>query len=134
MKINDIYKKKFLILQELSNAVLITDDINVIADILLDAAINYANAEKGSLMLLSDREELFILAHRGLDPQHAGSYRAKIGEGIAGIVARDRQPVLVIDIDREDNFRDLHREHYKTKSFIACPIIIKNKLLGILNI
>jgi hypothetical protein len=134
MKKVDLYKKKFLILQELSSAILITDNINAIADILLDAAINYANAEKGSLMMLTDREELSILAQRGLDPQRTRSYREEIGAGIAGIVARDRRPVLVVDIDKEDSFKNVRRDHYKTKSFIACPIISKNKLLGILNI
>ncbi len=130
----DIYKKKFSILQELSSAVLIGDSINAIADILLDAAINYANAEKGSLMLLNEREELTILAQRGLDPQRVGGYKAKIGQGIAGVVARNRQPVLVVDIDKEASFKNLQRDHYKTKSFIACPIISKNKLFGVLNI
>jgi hypothetical protein len=130
----DLYKKKFLILQELSSAILITDNINALANILLDAAINYTNAEKGSLLLLTDRDELTILAHKGLDPQRVGSYRAKIGEGIAGIVAGNRQPMLVVDIDKEDSFKDLRRDHYKTKSFIACPIISRNKLLGVLNI
>jgi GAF domain-containing protein len=130
----NIYKKKFSILQDLSSAVLIDDNINVIADILLEAAINYANAEKGSIMLLNDREELSILAHKGLDPQLIGSYKATIGQGIAGIVAKNSQPVLVVDIDDEASFKKLRRDHYKTKSFIACPIISKNKLLGVLNI
>ncbi len=130
----DIYKKKFSILQELSTAVLINDSINTIADILLDAAINYANAEKGSIMLLNDREELSILAQRGLDPRLVGGYKAKIGQGIAGIVAKNRKPVLVTDIDVEASFRNLRRDHYRSKSFIACPIISKNKLLGVLNI
>ncbi len=130
----NIYKKKFSILQDLSSAVLIDDNINVIADILLEAAINYANAEKGSLMLLNDREELSILAQKGLDPQPVGGYKARIGQGIAGIVAQNRRPVLVVDIDKEENFKELRRDHYKTKSFIACPVISKNKLLGVLNI
>jgi GAF domain-containing protein len=130
----NIYKKKFSILQDLSSAVLIDDNINVIADILLEAAINYANAEKGSIMLLNDREELSILAHKGLDPQFIGSYKATIGQGIAGIVAKNSQPVLVVDIDNETSFKKLRRDHYKTKSFIACPIISRNKLLGVLNI
>ncbi len=130
----DIYKKKFSIVQELSSAVLINDSINTIADILLDAAINYANAEKGSIMLLSDREELSILAQKGLDPQLVGGYKARLGQGIAGIVAKKREPVLVVDIDGEPSFKDLRRDHYSTKSFIACPIISKDKLLGVLNI
>jgi hypothetical protein len=41
---------------------------------------------------------------------------------------------LVEDIEKDINFKRFRRDHYKTKSFISCPIISKNKLLGILNI
>jgi GAF domain-containing protein len=130
----DIFKAKFDILQELSNAIVITDDITAIANLLLDLALNYAHAEKGSFMLLTERDELRILAAKGLDPQLIRSYKVKIGEGIAGIVAKNPTPVLVEDIEKDSNFEGFRRDHYKTKSFISCPIISKNKLLGILNI
>lgn len=131
---SSIFKQKFDVLQELSNAIVITHNITAIANLLLDLALNYAHAEKGSLMLLTEREELQILAAKGLDPQLARSYRVKIGEGIAGMVAKNRYPVLVEDIDSDSDFKKYRRDHYKTKSFICCPIISKNKLLGILNI
>jgi signal transduction protein with GAF and PtsI domain len=134
MKKTDIFKAKFEILQELSNAIVITDDINAIANLLLDLALNYAYAEKGSFMLLTDRDELRILAAKGLDPQLIRSHKVKIGEGIAGMVAKNPNPVLVEDIEKDINFKRVRRDHYKTKSFISCPIISKNKLLGILNI
>ncbi|HTP05950.1 MAG TPA: GAF domain-containing protein [Nitrospirota bacterium] len=134
MKKADIFKAKFDILQELSDAIVITDDFTAIASLLLDLALNYAYAEKGSLMLLTERDELRILAARGLDPQLIRSYRVKIGEGIAGMVAKNPTPVLVEDIEKDDNFKSFRRDHYKTKSFISCPIISKNKLLGIINI
>ena len=130
----DIYKRKFFVLQELSCAILITDNINTIANTLLDAAINYAHAESGSLMLQSDHEELTILAARGLDPKVVESCRVKVGEQIAGMVAKNGQPVLIEDIDREGGFKNSQRDHYKTKSFISCPMISRNKLLGVLNI
>ncbi len=131
---SDIFKQKFDVLQELSNAIVITHNITAIANLLLDTAINYAHAEKGSLMLLTERDELYILAARGLNPEHVRGYRVKVGEGIAGIVAKNRYPVLVEDIEQENDFKEFKRDHYKTKSFISCPIISKNKLLGIFNI
>jgi GAF domain-containing protein len=131
---SDIFKQKFDVLQELSNAIVITHNITAIANLLLDLAINYAHAEKGSLMLVTEREELHILAAKGLDPQLVRSYKVKIGEGIAGLVAKNRYPVLVEDIEKDSEFKKFRRDHYKTRSFISCPIISKNKLLGIFNI
>jgi len=134
MKQTDLFKKKFEILQKLTSAIVITDNVNAIAEILLDMAISYAHAEKGSLMLLTERNELNVIAAKGLDPQFIRNYRTGLGNGIAGSVAKQRTPVLVENISIDENFKNLRRDHYKTESFISCPIISKNKLLGILNI
>ena len=95
---------------------------------------DYAHAEKGSLMLLNDRNEFEIFAAKGLDVKFVRSYRIGFGEGIAGTVAKTRTAVLVEDIEQEKGFQDLRRDHYRTRSFISCPIVSKNKLLGVLNI
>jgi GAF domain-containing protein len=127
-------EKKYSILQEISNAIVLTDDVHTVADLMLHLAITYTNAEKGSLMLVNESGELSILAARGVDAHLINTYREKIGEGIAGVVARNRRPVLVADIDRDRRFRLKKRNHYKTKSFISCPIICKARLLGVFNI
>ncbi len=129
-----LLEKKFLILQEISHLITATNDINALANFLLDHAIEYTNAEKGSLMLLNERDELYILASRGFDTQFIETYRIKLGEGIAGIVAQDRIPVLVEDIDADERFNRKKRDRYKTKSFISCPLISRDKMLGVINI
>ncbi|VAX32107.1 HD-GYP domain [hydrothermal vent metagenome] len=134
MENQELFEKKFSILQEISSAIVITDDITAIANLMLDLAINYTNAEKGSLMLTNDRGELYILAARGIDIQLIKTYRIKIGEGIAGTVAKTLVPVLVEDIENDTRFKENKRDRYKTLSFISCPIVSKNKLHGVLNI
>ena len=129
-----LLEKKFLILQEISHLITATNDINALANFLLDRAIEYTNAEKGSLMLLNEKDELYILASRGFDMQFIETYRVRLGEGIAGIVAQDRIPVLVEDIDEDERFKRKKRDHYKTKSFISCPLISRDKMLGVINI
>lgn len=129
-----LLEKKFLILQEISHLITATNDINALANFLLDRAIEYTNAEKGSLMLLNEKDELYILASRGFDMQFIETYRVRLGEGIAGIVAQDRIPVLVEDIDGDERFNRKKRDHYKTKSFISCPLISRDKMLGVINI
>jgi len=135
MRSPELFQKKFSILQEISSAMVITDDITAIANLMLDLAINYTNAEKGSLMLLNERGDLYVLAARGIDSQSIKNYRVKLGEGIAGTVAKTQCPVLVEDIDRDERFRrSTKRDHYKTRSFISCPVVSKNTLHGVLNI
>lgn len=127
-------EKKFLILQEISSVIAATKDINTLAYLLLDRVIGHTDAEKGSVMLLNEVNELYILAARGFDIPFIETYRIKLGEGIAGIVARDRSNVLVEDIEKDKRFKRSKRDRYKTKSFISCAIISRDKLLGVINI
>lgn len=126
-------EKKLAILQEISSAVIFTDNIRAIASLMLDLAGNHLQAEKGSLMLVNTRQELYILASLGIEDRLARSYRTPLGEGIAGSVAANRVPVLVTDIDTDPRFSPTQRERYSTRSFISCPIIAKNRVLGVLN-
>jgi len=130
----ELFEKKFSILQNISSFITVTDNISAIANLMLDLAVNFTNAEKGSIMLLNEQGELYILAARGIDVGLMHSYRAKMGEGVAGTVAMKRTAVLVADIEEDDDFRGKKRDRYKTNSFISCPILCKNRLLGVLNI
>lgn len=134
METSTLFEKKFSILKEISAAMVVTDNITAVANLMLDLAISYTNAEKGSLMLTNEFDELYILAARGIDDNLARTYRTRIGEGIAGTVAKNRRPVLVKDIGTDKRFQGQKRDRYKTKSFISCPIISKNKLFGVVNI
>lgn len=134
MKDPQSFKKKFLILQEISSVIAATKDNKTLANLLLDRAINYTNAEKGSLMLLNDMNELSILAARGFDVSFIETYKVKIGEGIAGVVAEHHSNVLVEDIEKDKRFKRVKRDRYKTKSFISCSIISQDKLFGVINI
>src|SRR5574337_880950 len=119
MKDKELFDKKISILNQLSSAIVATDNIRAIANLILDLAINYTGAEKGSLMLVNDRDELYILAARGMDVQFVREYRVKVGEGIAGTVAADRVPVFVEDIEKDERFKGKMRDRYKTRSFIS---------------
>ena len=127
-------EERLAILQEISDFLVVTDNITSIANLMLDLAINYTGAEKGSLMILNEVGELYICAAKGIDIQLFSTFREPIGEGIAGTVAKERIPVLVEDINADERFQGKKRGHYKTKSFISCPILYKKRLFGVLNI
>lgn len=129
-----LFEKNFEILRDVSNLLAAADNITVIANLILDLAVKHTNAGKGSVMLVTDQGDLHILAARGIDMTMINSYRAKLGEGIAGTVAQTRIPVLIEDIRVNDNFNGKKKVGYKSHSFISCPILRKNRLLGILNL
>lgn len=130
----ELSKRKFAILEEISSAIVVTDSVEAVANLMLDLALEYTNAETGSLMLINENGELFILAARATGSQSITGFSEKIGEGIAGVVAKNRTPLLVRDIDSDRRFRSKKRDHYRTKSFISCPVICRKRLLGVFNI
>jgi len=127
-------QKQSLILQKISHIIARTKDVATIANAILDCALEYTDAEKGSVMLVNELNELSILAARGLDVPFSKSYKVKIGEEIAGVVAKMRSPVLVLDIETDPRFKRLTRKRYHTKSFISSPIISGERLFGVINI
>jgi hypothetical protein len=122
------------VLQEISNAIVVADNLSTISHLMLDLAIRHTGAEKGSLMLVNGQQELYIHSAQGLDYLLSRSYRIKLGEGIAGTVAESGEAVMVADIETDERFRRFGRDRYATRSFISCPIKGMEKVLGVLNI
>lgn len=122
------------IIDEISRAIIGTDDIGSVAYLILDLAIRHTDAEKGSLMLLDSRGQLYIHSSRGIDHEISRDYRLPLGEGIAGKIALEKQPVMVADLQTDPRFEHSRRDRYPTRSFVCCPIIGSEGVLGVLTI
>ncbi len=131
---DDILEKKITILKEVANTIVSSNNIDSITNLVLDLALNYINAKNGSILLVDEKNELIVKAARGLEPSVISALRLKIGENICGKVALDRKPLLVKDIEKDGRVSKKEGDKYKTKSFICCPILMKDKLLGVINI
>ena len=109
-------------------------DLQQFSQQILDLATHMTGAENCSLMLLNGRGELYVINARGADQHAVRSFRAKVGEGIAGRVVQEGKPLIVEDISKDERFAVYRRTKYRTGSFIACPITTREKVVGVLNI
>jgi diguanylate cyclase (GGDEF)-like protein len=92
-------------------------------------------AQKGSLMLLDEATgNLIIRGAIGLSNDILNSAPVKIGDKIAGWVAKRGEPLLVENIETDPRTKRENRPHYIGKSFISIPLIHKDKIHGVLNI
>lgn len=92
-------------------------------------------AERCSLMRLdAGREQLRILAHRGLDPALAPSVRVPVGQGVAGWVAHHRKPVLVRDRGTATPVAGSGHEDYASDSYLSLPLQHRGRVVGVLNL
>jgi K+-sensing histidine kinase KdpD len=101
---------------------------------ILDLATHLTGAQNSSLMLLNGHGELYVLNSRGLDGAIRNVSRPRVGEGVAGQVALQGDPLLVEDIASDERFSKNKRNRYRTGSFIACPITSREKIIGVLNL
>lgn len=131
---NTIYKEKISIIKEISSAITSTSSLDSITNLILDLSLSYTKAETGSILLLDSQGDLVINAARGIDTEIMQSIRVKVGDYICGKVALDKTPLLVKDINKSKQINKKQNGKYNTKSFICCPILMKDKLLGVINI
>ncbi|HSW65002.1 MAG TPA: GAF domain-containing protein [Dissulfurispiraceae bacterium] len=121
-------------LQELSAAMLCTDDISTLGNLMLDCATSLTHAERASIMIPHPENKLYIVAARGLDRRFSHDRKVKNDKGIIGQVVRTKTPCWIQDIDKDDTLRPLKKVQYRTNSFISCPIISNTAPVGVLNV
>jgi hypothetical protein len=92
-------------------------------------------AQRCSLMLRApEPDTLYLAAARGLLPHVQLGQRSAFGKGVAGIVARSREPLLVQDVADGLTHPLLRDENMTTGSFISFPLIYHGELLGVVNL
>ena len=90
------------------------------------------------LLYLVDKpnEELVLRASKNPHPKIIGRIKIKLGEGITGWVARERQPVAIQKNASNDPrfklFHNLPEDRYQ--AFLSVPVITKNEVIGVINV
>ncbi|MEK6715493.1 MAG: ATP-binding protein [Candidatus Omnitrophota bacterium] len=120
-------------------AINLSTTIKDLFQISLNKILEFLSAERGSILLLDlTNKELTLKIARGQEENlnYLGDIKQKIGEGIAGIVAQERKPILVKNINKDRRFKHNHNRlnHYKTSSFLSVPLFMKDALIGVINI
>jgi len=105
-------------------------DVDLVAETLLERALDMAEAETGSVMLLGTDGTLSIAAAAGLPDDVVEETRVAGGEGIAGWVLSTGQPLVVEDL----HGRTARSRRHGVRSAVAVPIGDEDGTLGVLNV
>ncbi|MEW6096053.1 MAG: HD domain-containing phosphohydrolase [bacterium] len=138
-EISELYEELNL-LYDISKTVSNMFDIDEICEIMVEKSVEIIRVERASLMLVDrDRNSLRIAAARGIPQEVIKSTRIKIGEGVAGKVAKEGKPLIVSDIEAESFMDEERIKRYKTKSFISFPIMsvplkAVGEVIGVINL
>lgn len=93
--------------------------------------------EASAIMLLDDDgEHLFFKVATGEKGGMVTKFRIKVGEGIAGSVAKSREAVLLNDVTKDPRFTGQHDQSsgFKTRSILAVPMMAGGDLVGVVEV
>ncbi len=108
-------------------------DVNPILNQAIDQALLVTKADSGSIMLLDEETQtLTIEAARGIEPEFQRKTRLKVGQGIAGWVAKVSKPLIIADTE-SGRFKELLRRG-EIVSALSVPLKTKEKVIGVLSV
>lgn len=107
-----------------------TTGVDELIHLIVKKSKNVFNADVVTLMLVED-DELYIKYSLGL-PENLRGIRQKVGQGIAGNVAKTGKPIIINDIDKVQDKFDFEKNY---KSSIVVPLKVKEKkVIGVLSV
>jgi signal transduction histidine kinase len=122
-------------LYELSKAFMGMTNLQELLVEIVDVSCRETGADRASLMLLNeDTQTLTIQAAIGLSEEVITTTRIGLGEGIAGLVAERREP-LVLDSSSPPSheLRKLMKQD-RISSAVCVPLTVREELIGVLNL
>lgn len=123
-------------LYEAGKSLASTIELKELLSEMIRLATGVLRARIGSIMLLDeDRQFLSIAAAIGLDEEVVKTTRLPIGSSIAGYVAETREPLFVGNVEKDPRFkRENREERYGRASLLSAPLMVKQRVIGVINI
>jgi transcriptional regulator with GAF, ATPase, and Fis domain len=101
---------------------------------LLDVALKMTKAECGSIMIQdAQQDELTIKVSRGLEAQSVQNAKIKLGEGIAGIAARDNTSFIIRGTEGDNRIQQ-YLKRPDIKEALVMPLSNNEQVFGVLNL
>jgi len=101
---------------------------------LFDVACQVSGADKGSIMDVQKNRILTIRAAKGIPREITEQTRIKLGEGLSGLAAQEKTPLLVDNKTADNRIRPYLNRPDETKCSMILPINVRNKTIGVLNL
>ena len=133
--------RELVTISDVSQALSSTLDLEELLGTCLELVSQEMGVEKASIMLLEPgTEELVVKASLGPSRVNILGERVRMGEGIAGWVARERKPLLIENVNDPPQLHrsriagEVRERHYNSVSLICAPLTAKGQVVGVINV
>ena len=130
-------KPELAILHDVAKTLTSSLNLDSILQAIMDKVAAYFRPDTWSLLMTDiEHRELYFAIAVGDASESLKSVRLKIGEGIAGWVAKYGEPLVVPDVTQDERFASRIDEmtRWKTKSILCVPLASKNRILGVIQL
>jgi diguanylate cyclase (GGDEF)-like protein len=114
-----------------------TLDPSKVLQLIMDNVQKLIPCEAWSILLLKEGQNVLKFERaRGAGASGLMYSTLKVGEGIAGWVAKNRKAVIVNDAECDPRFNSKFDRaiNFRTKSILCVPLISRNRLLGVVEL
>ena len=129
------YEEQIKALSKISKAIVSELYLEDILRLIVAVTARAMGSNICSLMLIDEKKnELVIRATQSISEEYNKKSPLKIGEGIAGKVAKENKPIAVRDIAKEKEYK--YRNIAKREglcSLLCVPLAVKGKVIGVIN-
>jgi diguanylate cyclase (GGDEF)-like protein len=130
-------KPELAILHDVAKALTSSLNLDSILQAIMDKVAAYFRPDTWSLLMTDDEHgELYFAIAVGDASESLKSVRLKIGEGIAGWVAKYGEPLVVPDVTKDERFASRIDEmtQWRTSSILCVPLASKERILGVIQL
>lgn len=124
-------------LSEVSAIITSSLELKEVLKSIMEMATKLMKAEASSLMLIDEKtQELVFEEALGEKEEKVKKIKLRIGEGIAGYVAKFGIPLLISDAYSDPRFNPEVDKFtgFRTKSILCVPLKIKDKIIGVVEV
>lgn len=116
----------------------ITSDLYLedILKLIVNLTASVMDAKICALWLLDDdTKELKIRATQAMSQEYLQDRSLKVGEGIVGLVAKDKTPVVIPNVSEDDRYKEKKlAKKENLVSMLSVPMMVKDKVIGVINV
>jgi diguanylate cyclase (GGDEF)-like protein len=125
------------IFHDVAKALTSSLDLDSILQTIMEKVAEYFRPDTWSLLMVDEqKDELYFAIAVGDKAEALKNVRLKLGEGIAGWVAKHGEPVISNDVDRDPRFAKRIDEatQWETRSIVAVPLKSRLRVLGVIQL
>jgi len=129
--------QELTIFHDVAKALTSSLDLDSILQTIMEKMAEYFRPETWSLLMVDEqKDDLYFAIAVGAAAEVLANARVKVGEGIAGWVAKHGQTLIVPDVANDPRFSRRLDEmtRWQTQSIICVPLRSRHRVLGVIQL